>query len=568
MAVPEVDREPLEAGRCVLARWAPWLLLALVAAVWWPALAGQQVYDDDLNFQRNVVLREGGIADNCTRGFFREQLGYWRPASTLLMACGYRAAGLFGVHLLALLLHAFAVLAAHRLARRVFGDARAAVAVALLFALHPVQVESVAWASALPSLLAALCALRAVDAALRWRDAQGCGWPWRPAWWVALALFASEIGTIAVLLVPAVVTCVPTPRKQLARLGLALGAPVAVWLALRALLLPNALTVHGGIGDAVSFVAGAAEMMLRSLALLFAPWPLTPLRTLNADPWLGLGLAAGVVALAAFVLTTWKRWPERWRVAFVFLVVPTLLPAAMHRALGEHPLADRYLYLPAFGAALAWVAIARRNVWLLVAPIAACAVATVVQVAVWRDQATFVAHCAKHEPTDPEVQVMSGSVHFAAAQAGEAPRLEMARRAYCAALASCSAPGRRCRDDLARKARLGLAWCDFLEQQQRGEFHVASLVQRFGAELANAGTAASAWVGIGVSYSVAQQFDGAYDAFHRAIELDPLSPEAWFDLGYLQWENGELQQARASLQRALHCDPQLAAAADLLARLR
>jgi Flp pilus assembly protein TadD len=187
---------------------------------------------------------------------------------------------------------------------------------------------------------------------------------------------------------------------------------------------------------------------------------------------------------------------------------------------------------------------------------------------VWRDQAAFVAHCASCEPGNAAVQVISGNVHLAAAQAGDASQIEWARRAYTNALTSCSVSGRPAADDLAAKARLGLAWCDLVEQQRRGAVDAASLVLRFRAGLASQSAAPSAWVGIGIAHGLAQQVDEARRAFGNAIELDPRCPEAWFNLGYLQLETGRSAEARASLERSLQCDPDLREAADLLARLR
>jgi Flp pilus assembly protein TadD len=75
-------------------------------------------------------------------------------------------------------------------------------------------------------------------------------------------------------------------------------------------------------------------------------------------------------------------------------------------------------------------------------------------------------------------------------------------------------------------------------------------------------------VGLGVAYATGRQTDAARQAFTHALEIDPESPEAWYNLGYLYWETGDVERAKQSLRRALQCDPGLTAAADLLAGMR
>src|SRR4030095_9650312 len=116
-----------------------------------------------------------------------------------------------------ILLHPLAALAAYALARRLLGFALGAdppgrhaidlgaTAAALVFALHPLRVEAVAWVSArgtvLGGLLLILSALADVSGAERRRGAEGC-----PAGWLAgsaLLFVASLLARATGLVLPA-----------------------------------------------------------------------------------------------------------------------------------------------------------------------------------------------------------------------------------------------------------------------------------------------------------------------------------------------------------------------------
>ncbi|MBI5866400.1 MAG: tetratricopeptide repeat protein [Planctomycetes bacterium] len=117
-------------------------LIAAIAAAYWPVFSAQYIWDDDQYVTENLVLRSpSGVFD------------VWKPRTTpqyyplvfVTFWCEYRLWGLnaLGYHSVNIALHAASAgllyLALRRL--RVPGAALAAA----LFALHPVQVESVAW---------------------------------------------------------------------------------------------------------------------------------------------------------------------------------------------------------------------------------------------------------------------------------------------------------------------------------------------------------------------------------------------------------------------------------------
>lgn len=554
-----------------------WLVPCVILLVYWPCLSGELVHDDELNFPRNAALREGDVWLLVTQPFFREHLFYWRPLASLVMALGY-CAGLFSVHLASLLLHVLVTYLAFRIARRVLGDARAALGAAVLFAVHPVQVESVAWASAVAGPLSSLFVLLAVDALQRWSPERGQWWCWRVAVWVLLALLSKENAVAAVPLLAALACGSEGTRPRSRWLVLCgwLVVVTAAWLALRALVMGRVLApaVPAPLAPGpLAFVAGALEVLLRQVGLLVVPWPLTTFRPLQhaavADGAAGLvavlGVLVAVVLLCAWV---WWRLAARWRLALALCIVPLLLPALTHRSLGEFPLVDRYLYLSVLGFTIAVAGVAGRHVVVLALAAAAGGVVSFNQCAVWHDESTFVANGLAHAPHNATVHVVAGNLHLSMRRSPDPDPFAQARREYAEAIRLTDQRTDFVGVQRRAAALIGLAWCDLLDPRVVDEAALNRAVECFRTALADNEAAVSGWVGLGVAHALSRQFEPAREAFVRALAIDPQSPQAWFNLGRMQVDTGQVDGARRSLEQALRCDPRLDAAAQLLAEIR
>lgn len=557
----------LESGRAAL-------LLLLVFGVFWPALAGAPVFDDRIHFELDAAMRECRLVEICTRPFFFEAMGYWRPVASVSMALAFWAGGLFGVHMLALAVHAAVALVAYRLAARWFQAPRMALATATLFVVHPVQVEGVAWASAVSEPLCALFGLLAIQVALAWRASQARTWPWCMAGWLLLALGTKEAGLVVLPLVLGVAVLAPSREAVRRWLPLAAVGAIAVvtWVVLRSLVLADAVEARGdfGVGAWWSGVAQFAEMIVRQFALLIWPAPLVPLHSLSsgASP-----LAAFVwfAALLGIGVAGWLAWRSRivpLRVGVVFLLVPLLLPALSQRSLGEHPIAERYLYVPTLGFALCLVSLLWRWPWLLAGAGLVWGVRSWNQCHVWRDQSAFVEHCLQAAPEQPMAHTMAGNLHLLATQGGEPARLVAAHRAFDEALRLLGERNAPLQSAQRAKVLVGLGWCELLAQQRADRVNPPALEQRFRAAIDADDSAAAGFVGLGVTQALANRHADAEAAFRTALRLDTRCPEAWFNLGCLQEEAGRMGEARESFHQALRLDPGLKAAAVRIEGIR
>jgi tetratricopeptide (TPR) repeat protein len=180
-------------------RWlAPALLVGIAALAYSPVAQCGFVWDDDVALTRNpLVAAADGLARAWTTA---EAPDYW-PLTLTTFWAEWRLWGAspLGYHLVNLALHLAEVLLLWRILRRL--RLPGAWLAALLFAVHPVNVESVAWVTQRKNLLAMLFYLSSIWAFLR------AGWPGegakRGGWYAAsLAAFVLAMlskGSVAIL---------------------------------------------------------------------------------------------------------------------------------------------------------------------------------------------------------------------------------------------------------------------------------------------------------------------------------------------------------------------------------
>jgi tetratricopeptide (TPR) repeat protein len=266
-----------------------------------------------------------------------------------------------GFHLTDALLHAGSAVFALLLFRRLLGPGLPALFAALLFAFHPVQLESVAWASQRKSTLSMFFLLPSMVLYLRHRDRTpygiASGWP-TPAYMASLAFFLLSLlskGTGVVL--PLIFLLYerlrdPRPRRR--------GRYVEVlpYLALSIALGLATIWAQSSAGALHTREAGAALWLTMTvvfrdyLRTLFFPVNLNNLYYLELiqTPLRLTFLLSSAILLGAAALTArWSRRSPRlafWPLWFLVSLVPVsnLLPLTMLRA-------DRYLYLPSLALA-------------------------------------------------------------------------------------------------------------------------------------------------------------------------------------------------------------------------
>lgn len=408
---------------------------------------------DDLGLLAYVdqVRAEGGWPA-LLRAEFRLDVpyGYYRPLILLALALDQVLSGdgarVFHLH--NVVLHALNSGLVLLVARRWLCDNLGAIVAGLLFAVHPVHVESVAFVSGRTDLLATTWVLAAV---LVWSRPERSWPPLRLillAGTFLLALLAKEVALmLPVALVLLDLTGLrdtdsdePRVRRNLPWLA-AMGATLVIYGGLRFLVADVGFGMVGG-PVAVDRVAPIGEdpallprIWLGYGRLLVWPWPLNAFHT--AAGLTVLWPLAATALLGVVAAVSWTRPHRRIGLAMVLWIIVFVLPVSGLVPIRGAVIAERFLYLPSVGlCVLLGYAAARLLPWLgeqlgpdvrmltvtVALVILGLAAGTVHRAEVWRDEVSLFESMLA---TSPEAVIAHNNL---AAAYGQQGRLDEALR--------------------------------------------------------------------------------------------------------------------------------------------
>jgi Flp pilus assembly protein TadD len=363
-------------------------------------------YDDLQVIVWNENLRPGSLREAVTLAFGTTLNANWIPLTTLSLQLdralfGERAAGFLLVNAA---LHAAAAVALFLALARLTGAVGRSAFAAGVFALHPLHVESVAWAAARKDPLSGLCFALGLLAYARHAERPDAARLSLVAACHALALLAKPVA-VTFPLVLLLLDAWPLGRlADPARRRRALVEKVPL-LALSAAAGAVTLLVQGeagamrqaariplatrGLNAIDACGAYLADAFWPSGLAAFYPHPLDALPA-------GRALAAGALLAALTGLGFRLRRSRPWLAVGWLWFLVTLAPTLGLVQVGAQARADRYTYLPLVGLAiaLAWEAVARfgrdaaarrRLAAAGAGALAALGVAAWVQVGYWRD---------------------------------------------------------------------------------------------------------------------------------------------------------------------------------------
>lgn len=425
-------------GRCPLAL-ASACCAAAVLVVFAPALGNQFVnYDDDTYILQNPHVLGGLTSADMQWAASAVAASNWHPltwVSLQLDASLYRVDA-WGYHLGNVLLHAASSALVLWLLATATGALWASVLAAGLFALHPLRVESVAWAAERKDVLAGLFFVLAVWAYVRYAR--------RPSEMrlagVAAALVLGLAAKPMLVTVPFVLLFLDFwPLRRLS--AKVLGAPrplPASWaglvveklplLALAAMSIGLTLAAQHAGGavregerlPAMARFANAAVSYWRYLGKEFWPTDLAAFYPYPSQPW---SFALAALGAGGLLVVTAAAWAMRARRPYLLVgwlwFLGMLVPVIGLVQVGDQAMADRYTYLPSIGlaVAVAWVlAEAARLGGVVtgvvsagaVAALAACSAATWFQLHVWHDSVTLWDHALATAEDNPTARFSLG----------------------------------------------------------------------------------------------------------------------------------------------------------------
>src|SRR3989454_191421 len=565
-------------------RWRRWVIPVLIAlvtvAAFLPTLHNHFVnWDDDTNFLDNPHYR--GLDWTHLRWMWTTHVGHYIPLTWMTLGLDYLLWGMkpVGYHLTSLLLHAANAMVFFFVVRRLLtralpspaerGHALAVSAgvAALVFAIHPLRVESVAWATERRDVLSGLFYLLTILLYLRAseRGERGRGWYWGTVGLFACALLskAMAVSVPVVLLILDVYPLrrlggstgwwsEPARRVYVEKIPFVLLAAAASAIAVMA-----QLSVH--VAASLDHLSMLARLAISAYGVSFYLWKmvvpvnLSPLYELspNRNPWatqfiLSYGV---VVAITALALALRRRLPGLPAVWLAYVVV--LLPVLGIVQSGPQIAADRYTYL----AGLGWAILAGAGLlscWrtsgtsktgtpttLPIAGVAMCLVValgalTWNQAQVWHDSEKLWTHVLAMDP-----QSSIAENNLGVARAGERKLAEAVEHYQRALQIRPEHAGAHYNlgNALARLGKLTEA----IEHYQQA-LHIKP-------------DSAEAHTNWGLALADQGQYAEAIEHYRQALQIKPDAVEVHTNWGNVLTQQGKLAEAVEHYQRSLQLDP-------------
>ncbi len=554
----------------------PALAAGLTAAFFLPTLGNGFVnWDDPLIITRNLHLRQP-LWTEIRWMFSHLTLGSYQPLAWLSYRLDYALWGLrpFGYHLTQLLIHATAAAVFFHVAENILslslkthGENKldrlrpAALLAALLFAVHPLRVESVAWASQRRDVLAGLFYLISILTYLR--AVAGDRAP-RSLWVSLTAYLFALLSKGTVLTLPAVLVLLDifplrrlgSPRQWASRRLRRVWTEKIPYLLMAVVFTLIGAASQGGMGSMPAWADYGAEARLiealfgLSFYLWKTLWPVG-LSHLYTHPYLaacGVGmlfvsltfLVVGAVSVGLRVshartglLGALRRVVSTPGGTAVLLAAAyyliTLIPLLGLVKFGRQVAADRYTYIACMGwpilASGLWLKL-RQGLFpriLAAALVVVLGILTWQQSLVWEDSLSLWTRAVQINPRDPFI-------------AGQRSKALSARRNH-----------------------------DGIELFSNGRYPeaLAGFMLALEAEPARV----EVHNNMGLVLSRMGRLEEAVAAFRRAVELDGGNVEAHANLGIILARLRHDGEAVASLEKALELDPENLRARRVLKRI-
>jgi tetratricopeptide (TPR) repeat protein len=547
------------------------LLTVVVLVAYCPVVQNRFVdYDDRGYITDNPHVRAGLTRATVKWAFTAYYQANWHPLTWLSHALDCQVFGVnpVGHHYVNVLLHAANVVVLFLLLQSATGFRWRSLTVAALFALHPVNVESVAWAAERKNVLSMFFFLLALYAYVWYRRRPG-----RRRYLAVASLFA-----LSLLSKPQVVTfpfllllwdywplhrfgasVVDGPVGQagnsskfgVGRLVLE-KVPLLLLSAASALVTMKAQT---GAGAVQPFSQHALLFRLENALISYvrymgkAVWP-SKLAVLYVHVGPYPGWQVGAAAVLLLLVTAWTLHARQQPYLAVgwFWFLGSLVPMIGLVQVGSQAMADRYAYVPFIGLflMLVWMVADRAEAYRIpsaylsfsaVACLLLLGTLTCRQVGYWHDTASLWEHALAVDENSYGAQ--NNLASFLLSQG----RVEEAGVHYRAALAIVpNGP----------TATLGLGD----DEERRGDLSAAvGLFELVARRAADADTRATGYDRLGFVYRRMGQLVKAKQCFESALQLAPDRAKAMTGLGLIAQQSGDLPEAVRQYSHAVAIEP-------------
>jgi tetratricopeptide (TPR) repeat protein len=578
------------------------VLVVATTGVYWGVYRSDFVdFDDQMFITQNDFVKAGLSYEGFKWAFVEIYRDYWHPVTWLSHMLDVEMFGLWagGHHLVNLSLHLLNTLLLFGSLRYMTGRLWTSAFVAGLFALHPLHVESVAWAAERKDVLSAFFWF-----AILWAYAYYANNLSMRRYLYVVILFAFGLmSKPMVVTLPVVLFLLDYwPLERFRIYGLRITA--AEGLSLRRLAVEKIPLLAMSAAVMVVTIAGQSKTAMVKLESLDLParlanvvvsywwyiskmaWP-TDLNVFyfswhipsGSELFVPLALLTVITIVAVVTHNSHKYAVAGW---LWYLI--TLVPVIGLVQVGGQTHADRYTYIPLVGLfiVIGWAAgdlVSHRP--LLRSSVAAIAVVVLIAfgavthrtVGYWKDSVTLFGRAIAVSPDNSFMHSSLGTVlgsmgrlEEAEAELREALRLSPDSKYALCGMGYLMRQKGKTGESLAyyRKALslnprshdaylgAGLVLCELGRYDQAQENLNKALVFKPGWP--------EAFCGLGTVMRKKGQFMEAVSFYEKALQANPMIPDAWSDIGMLFYNVGRHDDAIKSFRKAIKLNPKMARA--------
>lgn len=523
-------------------------------------------YDDDRYVTENPHVQNGLNWDTITWAFTAQEQGNWHPLTWLSHALDYQLFHLnpTGHHFTSLLIHTANAALLFLLLMYATGRLGPSLFVAALFALHPINVESVAWVAERKNVLSTFFFFAALAAY--------CWYAQKPDWRRYLAF--GGLFALGLMSKPMVITlpfvlllldywplnriqgsparAMPITQAPLSRL-VAEKLPLLVLSAASAAITMQAQRAGGAMRSPAQFSLG---VRLQNAVVAYATylwkmmWPshLAPLYPHPGDSLAGWQVATCALVLLAVTVAVLRFRSKRYLVTGWLWFLGTLVPVMGLVQVGDQAMADRYAYIPLVGifVMIAWEAAdladsLQIGLGARMIP-AACVLLTLSfatnrQLGYWSSNHDLWTHALAVTDKNFVAQDNLGGALLLLGKPDEA-------YSHFQAAAEINP------SDPMSHSNLGA----YLQEHGKLREAMAEYDRTIGLT-SDAGLLAATYANLGTAYRKLGEDDEARDSYDQALRLNPNQSNAYLGLGQLLEKQNQLDEAIHNYSKAVKLRP-------------
>jgi tetratricopeptide (TPR) repeat protein len=548
--------------------WLAALLFLITLSVFWPLTRSNFInYDDNVVITENLQLKSGLTLGSIAWSFTTTYASNWVPLTWLSHLIDVELFGFSpgGHHFTNMLLHAASAVVLFLVLRLMTGSLWRSFVVAMLFSLHPLHVESVAWVTLRRDVLSTFMWFLCMG--LYYYYVLAPGWKrYLPVMLtMALGLMAKPM-LVTLPLVLMLLDIWPLRRwdgtlrstqhlkraipqmglrhlllEKTPMLGLSAASTLITLLAQKtggAIKSVESYPLDARLGNAlVSYMTYLFKMVWPQNLIVFYPHPGKDLL-----PWKIWTAAAILLLISAFV---WLFRRHGYLLTGWVWYVVTLIPVIGLVQAGDQGMADRYTYVPLVGIfiALAWgisetaAKLKSKNFILpffTVTVLIASTALTRAQVGYWFDSKTLFEHALRVDPNNYVAHNNYGIV------LDEMGKHDEAIPHYRQSVAQQPT-------HIEALANLGVSYVETGDYEEAKHFLSRALMLN--------GDHAEALNYTGLLLSAQGQHGESLAYFRKAISIKPQYVEAYFLLGHNLAQQGSYQEAENYFRKVIMMDP-------------